>query len=120
MRGLACARVTETEWTPPGKGRWELEVSHFGGTFTEAYRDLYQRGQHAGMKASLARYGVPGSHMAVEFVNDRPYMRLVPLVEPPGALGRRTPPAWVLWLLTRFVPWAERVRRVPSFHSHHA
>jgi len=96
-----------TDWTPPGKGRWTLERSHFGGEFTPVYRDVYQRAQHDGMKATMARYGAPASHMAIAYVNDRPYMRMVPLFEPPGGTSRR-PPAVLIWLLSRVHPQFRR------------
>ncbi|MBA3655502.1 MAG: hypothetical protein H0W70_15070, partial [Actinobacteria bacterium] len=98
-------------WVPPGKGRWALERSHFGGRFTVAYREVYRRGQHDGMRAAMARYGAPISHMAIEFLNDRPYMRIVPLVDPPGRMGSRQPPAFMVWLLARVHPAFRRRNR---------
>lgn len=98
-------------WDAPGRGHWSLERSHFGGVFTVAYRDVYQRGQHDGMRSTMARYGLPVSHMAIGFVNDRPYMRFVPLFEPPARVARRPPPAAMVWLLARLHPAFRRCTR---------
>jgi rifampicin phosphotransferase len=100
-----------TSWEAPGRGRWSLEVSHFNAVFTVAYRDVYQRGQHDGLKATMARYGVPMSHLAIEFVNDRPYVGIVQLVVPPGRMATRPPPAAAVWLLARLVPVFRRRNR---------
>jgi pyruvate,water dikinase len=100
-----------TEWTAPGRGRWSLERSHFGGVFTIAYRDVYQRAQHDGLRASFARYGAPASHLAIAFVNDRPYVRMVPLFESPARIASRRPPRAMVWLLSRLHPQFRRRNR---------
>jgi pyruvate,water dikinase len=100
-----------TSWDAPGPGRWNLERSHFGGEFTVAYRDVYQRGQHDGLQATMARYGVAVSHLAIAYVNDRPYMRVVPLFETPARLASRQPPKAMVWLLSRLHPAFRRRNR---------
>jgi phosphohistidine swiveling domain-containing protein len=91
-------------WEAPGPGRWELELSHFGGRFTRLYRGLYATEQRAGTAAGFALYGFPVACLDVRFVNDRPYARVVPLVEPPGRMAGRQPPFVLAWLLIRLHP----------------
>lgn len=89
---------------PPGRGHWRREVSHFPRGQTPLYRAIYAPASAEGMRASLARYGVAGSHLQMAYVNDFSYVRLVPLVETPRALAGRQPPSVATWLLTRLVP----------------
>ena len=89
---------------PPGRGHWRREVAHFPRGQTPLYRAIYAPASAEGMRASLARYGVAGSHLQMAYVNDFSYVRLVPLVETPRALASRQPPNVATWLLTRVVP----------------
>lgn len=97
----------ELTFDPPGRGQWRLEVSHFGGTMTPLYRDVYARASEEGMAAATARYGLPFSHFALGFVHHHAYLRVAPLVEAPGA---KPPPNAAVWLLARLHP-AFRARR---------
>jgi rifampicin phosphotransferase len=89
---------------PPGRGRWQREVAHFPRGQTPLYRAIYAPASADGMRASLARYGVAGSHLQMAYVNDFSYVRLVPLIETPRALASRPAPKAATWLLTRLVP----------------
>ena len=94
----------DVAFDPPGRGHWRREVAHFPRGQTPLYRAIYAPASADGMRASLARYGVAGSHLEMAYVNDFSYVRLVPLVETPRALAARQPPNAAIWLLTRLVP----------------
>ena len=103
---------------PPGRGHWRREVAHFPRGQTPLYRAIYAPASAEGMRASLARYGVAGSHLQMAYVNDFSYVRLVPLVETPRALASRPPPNAATWLLTRLVPrFRQRTRAALASRS---
>lgn len=103
--------MTDIDWTPPGPGQWGLELSHFGGKFTPLYGAVYAPGQNGGMADALERYGLAARTYEIRFVNYRPYTRIMPLFEPPGRLAGKSPPAAMVWLLSRLHPAFRRRRK---------
>ena len=95
-------------WSAPGRGCWELETSHYGGTITPMFEAIYAPSMRAGTGASFRRHGIPASHLEMRLVNARPYMRVVPAFEPPQLIAGSQPPDAVAWLLSRMVPELRR------------
>ncbi len=98
-------------WPAPGPGRWTLELAHFPVGQTPVYRGLYRAASREGTQVTMARYGAALSHLEMAHVNDRAYLRPIPLLEPPARLAGSTPPRWALWLLTRVLPRFRRRSR---------
>ncbi|HYD09573.1 MAG TPA: hypothetical protein VEA78_05670, partial [Acidimicrobiales bacterium] len=109
---MTAARTTTTTttttttrtatWTKPGPGSWELDSSHAGPAPGPLQRAIYEECLEAGMRAGLANFGAPLSHMEMRWVNGKFYRRLVPVVG--GNSDRKPPPPFVLKLASRLHP----------------
>ena len=92
----------DLEWVRPGPGTWQLDSSHFEADCARISQEVIARGMGDGMADGFDRMGGPLKGLAAAFVNGSFYYRLVPLVGSDRDLP--TPPAPVLWVLTRLHP----------------
>lgn len=94
--------ATSTSFVAPGPGGWRRLADHFPGALTPEYRLLYTETAPAAMAAGFERYGVLAGGMDVAFVHGHLYIAPVPLAGPREM--KRTPPAALVWLLSRLHP----------------
>lgn len=106
--GLKNNRTVDSAWAAPGPGHWALETSHWGGSITPLYAGIYCDAIRAGSASSFSRYGVGAHHLELAVVRSRPYMRVIPVREPPRVLGDRVPPYPLAWALSRALPELRR------------
>jgi rifampicin phosphotransferase len=97
--------------TPPGRGVWQLDLSHYARPFTRFIRDDMVAAFTDGQARWVADYGVPlktirGAHTEGFF-----YVAPEPLAGPPGG---PPPPRWLFWLLARLVPAFRRCARTAA------
>lgn len=86
----------------PGKGPWELEVTHGSRPMTRFTQAGFLGGFTRGFAEGTARYGVLLDHMEPAFVQSFLYTQPVAVGAPPGAMG--PPPKPVLQLVSRIHP----------------
>ena len=89
------------EFTPPGKGGWMSLRDHFPRALTPELAQLIPPAIRAGEAVPMERYGLPIRSLMASLVHGHLYVTAEPLVGPPSDA---TPPAPVLWVLTRVVP----------------
>src|SRR5437879_13708240 len=94
FQGLRSLQAVQDSvaFDPPGPGDWRREIVHFPRGQTPLYRAIYAPASAEGMRTSLSRYGVAGSHLQMAYVNDFSYVRLMPLLDVPRALASPEPP----------------------------
>jgi pyruvate,water dikinase len=95
-------------FSPPGKGAWELDVSHFQRPCTALFQAIFPQNIVAGFKKATKRYGAILSHVDFAFVNGFAYTRLRPVAAPEDASAKAGPPAWLFKLLCKLVPELRR------------
>jgi len=101
-------------WTPPGKGVWELDDSHFVRPVTQIFADRFPSSMRRGFQIAAARYGALLSHLDFEVVNRFAYSRMRPVAAPEDATAKDPPPAFLFKILSRLVP--ELRRRIATAH----
>ncbi len=97
-----------TAFTPPGKGTWELDGSHFQHPCTPMFQALFPPAMTRGFQKTTARYGVLLSHIDMAFANGFAYTRLRPAGAPEDAASKKPPPRWLFKLLLKVVPTLRR------------
>jgi phosphohistidine swiveling domain-containing protein len=100
-------------WKPPGPGYWEWQGSHLPGIPTPIYRQIWADGLTVGVGRCFERIGVPLAGLEPQFVHDRAYTSLRPLV---GKRGAAPPPKPLMWLALRVHP-AFRRRAKTAAHT---
>lgn len=105
---LPVAAPPLAEFVPPGKGAWELDVSHFQRPCSRMFQSIFPAAMAAGFKRSTERYGALLSHVDIAFANGFAYARMRPLAAPEDAAAKPPPPAWVFKLLCLLVPSIRR------------
>ena len=91
----------ELTWEAPGPGYWEWQGSHLPGIPTPIYREVWANGLNVGVSRCFERIGVPLAGLEPQFVNDRAFTSLRPLV---GKRGATPPPKPLMWLALRVHP----------------
>ena len=91
-------------FTPPGKGAWGLDVSHFRRPTTRLFQEIFPDAMKAGFSKSTERYGALISHADIAFVNGFTYMRMRPLMAPEDATSKPPPPKLVFKILLALAP----------------
>ena len=91
----------ELTWEAPGPGYWEWQGSHVPGIPTPIYREVWANGLNVGVSRCFERIGVPLAGLEPQFVNDRAFTSLRPLV---GKRGATPPPKPLMWLALRVHP----------------
>jgi len=101
------------EWVAPGGGMWQQDSVHLRGAQPRMFQDLASVGFGNGFRGVAADYGLPISHVQLEWVNDHGYGRMVPVGAPEPKPGRAggPPPKAALWLLARVHPDLRRRSR---------
>ena len=94
--------TTSTAFVAPGPGGWRRLADHFPGALTPEYRLLYTETAPPAMAATFEGYGVLAAGLDVAFVHGHLYIAPVPLAGPREM--KRTPPAALVWLLSRLHP----------------
>ncbi len=92
----------ELDWTKPGPGSWQVDLSHYEGDSSRLSQRSIEIGMKDGMAQGFEIMGGPIKGLEAAFVNGFFYQRMVPLVA--GDRDLPLPPAPVLWLLTRIHP----------------
>jgi hypothetical protein len=92
------------DFSPPGKGAWELNTSHFQRPCTAMFRSIFPENMAAGFKTGTERYGSLLSHVEFAFVNGFAYTRARLVAAPEDATAKPPPPAWLFKLLCTLVP----------------
>ncbi len=101
---------TAVEWNAPDPGEWSLEAAHGANLPAVTVRDRMAHVFEEGTRAGLAPFGLPLSHVEMQFVNGWPYMSFF-LHDVPRKAGP-PPPDWVLKILTRVHPGFRRRTKV--------
>jgi pyruvate,water dikinase len=91
-------------FSPPGKGAWEIDTSHFQRPCTKMFQSLFPQNMKAGFTQATERYGALLSHLDFEFVNGFAYTRARLVAAPEDATAKAPPPAWLFKLLCKILP----------------
>ena len=94
------------EFSPPGKGPWELENTHYARPLSAFAQAAVLEGFVKGFREGTARYGLLLDHLKPGFARSFMYVQPVAFGAPEGAMG--PPPKPVLQLLTRLHPAVRR------------
>jgi rifampicin phosphotransferase len=96
-----------TTFEPPGPGSWMLDTTHHGRRPTTIFMaDLAVDGFSAGFARFTKRFGLPLETMRAGIVHGYMYARPIPVGE--GKKPAPTPPAAVMWLVSRLHPELRR------------
>ena len=58
----------ELSWEPPDPGEWDFDSAHQHSVATATAQEIIPGAFKAGFELAFARFGLPLSHMATEFV----------------------------------------------------
>lgn len=100
--------MTDTAFTPPGKGEWTSLRDHFPRALTPEYALLLTDGMRQGEAIPMAEYGMPVKSLLVGLVHGHVYITVEPLL---GKPTNSLPPRSVLWVASRLVPVFRRRTR---------
>ena len=100
--------MTDTAFTPPGKGEWTSLRDHFPRALTPEYARLLTDGMREGEAIPMAEYGMPVKSLLVGLVHGHVYITVEPLL---GKPANSMPPRAVLWAASRLVPLFRRRTR---------
>lgn len=95
-------------FTPPGKGSWEIDASHFSRPCTRLFQERFPPSMKEGFSGATERYGALLSHVDIAFVNGFTYGRARPVAAPEDAASKAPPPPFVFKLLCKLVPAIRR------------
>jgi len=65
--------VTELTWEAPGPGSWQWDSAHMPGPVSAGVQELLPGAMAEGFKTFTADYGLPISHIEIQFVNGYGY-----------------------------------------------
>jgi pyruvate,water dikinase len=100
-------------WDPPDPGQWEFDGAHQAEPASATLQEVFPPAFKAGFTQAFGLYGLPLSHMELQYVNGWAYMS--PFVHGAPRKGSgKPPPAIVLKLLTRLLPSARRRIKVAA------
>jgi pyruvate,water dikinase len=105
----AGATVT---WTKPGPGAWSYDRAHNTGPVSPIMQQIFPSAMADGFRSFTGRYGLPLSHIDVQYVNDHAYSSARIAGVP--ATDRPPPPEWLLRIVTRVHPEMRRRNRQAS------
>jgi phosphohistidine swiveling domain-containing protein len=91
----------EEMWKAPGDGFWELELLHFPRPVPWCFQRVFADAASQGLGESLARYGVPLLELRFEYVHDRMYQQVVPVMDA-DELARRSEVATAVYAERRW------------------
>ncbi|MGH8977344.1 MAG: PEP-utilizing enzyme [Acidimicrobiia bacterium] len=101
---------TEISWVAPGAGTWELDATHRGRRPISPFlQDTLMREAGDGFTVVAEAYGLPLAEVRPALVNGCLYFRMIGVGE--GDKPSKTPPAWVMKVLTRVHPELRRRNR---------
>ncbi len=101
------AAAASLTWEPPDPGEWEFDASHQAEPASATLQEIFPPAVKAGFIQAFALYGLPLSHMEVQYVNGYGYIS--PFVHGAPRRGSgKPPPAILLKALTRLPPSARR------------
>jgi len=98
----------EIVFTPPGKGSWEADGTHFPRPLTHFAGERITAGFERGFAEGSERYGLFVAYFAARLVNRFVYMQPLPF---DGSEGATLPPKPLFLLLSRLHPGARRRSR---------
>ena len=93
--------IADVRWDPPGPGQWMGSLDHWARPITPILGSIAPRAFHAGIATTFEDLGLALRTLDMQLVNGIAYIRPVGIVDNPGG---KTPPAWVLKLVTRTHP----------------
>jgi phosphohistidine swiveling domain-containing protein len=104
---------TDVTFAAPGPGTWELDATHRGRRPISPFlRDALIREAADGFTVVAERYGLPLSEVRAALVNGCLYFRVIGVGE--GDKPSKTPPAWVMKVVTRVHPELRRRNRTAA------
>ena len=95
-------------WTPPGKGSWEADGTHFPRPLTHFAGERITAGFERGFAEGSERYGLFVAYFAARLVNRFVFMQPLPF---DGSEGSAIPPKPLFLLLSRLHPEARKRSR---------
>ena len=93
--------MTDTTFTPPGKGEWISLRDHFPRAVTPEYALLLSDAMREGEAIPMAEYGLPVKSLMVGLVHGHVYITPEPLL---GQPSNSLPPLPALWAASRLLP----------------
>src|SRR5262245_20754071 len=98
---MTTSGMPSRNFSPPGKGAWEFDATHFPAAVPRLQTELYETVFAEGFREGSALYGILLDFLQYRAVDGFLYVQGRPFGAPAGA---PTPPRFVFWLLTRLHP----------------
>lgn len=102
--------TADASFVAPGPGGWQRLADHFPDAVTAEYQLVYSESAPPAFAAGFEKYGVLARGLDVAYINGYMYIAPIPLAGPREM--KRTPPDFMVWLMSRAHPaFRKRTKR---------